>query len=86
MQIESSKYMKVFSLPLYIENLKFHSPYLKALFKTYIPRPVKLTHYLSSPIVPPKINDESCITDDMVEKFHLEIINEMKLLMKNIDY
>lgn len=77
-------YESFFTAIIY-KKFKFPIPIFKGIGPTYIPRPVKLTHYLSKPIFPPKI-DNKIVTDEMVNEFHSYIENEMNKLMNNIDY
>ncbi len=67
------------------KKFKIPVPIFKGIGASYIPRPVKLTHYLSKPIFPPPFSGEK-VPDELVDQFHLEVIEEMKSLMTNVDY
>lgn len=54
--------------------------FARGLGPTPIPRPVKLIHYLSRPMLPPKIGLEG-ITDQMISVFHMRLSRKMKQLM-----
>jgi hypothetical protein len=45
-----------------------------------IPRPIKLVHYISRPIVPPKFEGDEP-PPELIKKFHARIVRRMKLLM-----
>ncbi len=63
------------------ENLKIPFVYPKGVFNGLFPRPIKLVHYLSEPIYPPKIKTSE-ITPEVVDTFHQKIINQMNQLLK----
>ena len=60
-------------------KFKFPLPIFKGYGLSYFPRPVKLIHYLSSPIFPPPLEGD---IDSLVEDFHQQIVGEMEILMK----
>ena len=59
--------------------LKFPLPLFRGFGPTLIPRPVKLTHYISPMIWPPRLEE---ITNMEIDKFHQKVSDEMKSLMK----
>ena len=67
------------------KKFKFPLPIFKGFGPSYLPRPVKLTHYLSKPIYPPKV-EKSLITNEIVDLFHSEVVSEMESLMSKVDY
>ncbi len=48
---------------------------------TAIPQPVKLTHYLSDPIVPPSVPKSPSAAEKVVDGFHRELVQRMQMLM-----
>lgn len=55
---------------------------IRGLGPSLLPRPIKLTHYLSAPIAPPQVdlNDEAAI-EAAVEKWHSELCEEMQSML-----
>jgi 1-acyl-sn-glycerol-3-phosphate acyltransferase len=47
-----------------------------------LPRPVKLTHYLSQPIKPPRWVDDETEREHRLKKFHAELCTQMEQLLK----
>ncbi len=80
------KVYESFFTSLFYRNFKVPIPIFKGFGPTYIPRPVKLTHFISKPIYPPKINDSRDINDSLIDDFHRQIISEMNDLMDNVTY
>jgi 1-acyl-sn-glycerol-3-phosphate acyltransferase len=64
---------KTFKVPLF---------FAKGLFFSPIPKPVKLTHYLSDPILPPEMATDPDIKKDQIDKFHHELVEKMEKLME----
>ena len=67
---------------LIYRKFKFPAPIFKGFGPSYLPRPVKLNHYVSMPIYPPKINSIEDINQEMVDQFHQRVVSEMNELMK----
>lgn len=66
--------------PWVYEHLKWPLPIFRGIGLSFIPRPVKLIHYVSKPMLPPKVT-ESTIESATVE-FHAELSHEMQKLLK----
>ena len=60
-------------------KFKVPLPFFKGFGLSYLPRPVKLIHYLSKPIYPPPIVGD---IEAQVEFFHSQIVQEMEQLMR----
>jgi hypothetical protein len=56
--------------------------FAKGLGFTAIPKPVKLTHYLSEPLFPPENSTDPEVFAKRVDKFHSQVVNRMEKLMK----
>ena len=65
------------------KKLKLPFVLAKGLGPTFIPKPVKLVHYLSKPLVPPKKNPGQDDFEQRVEAFHTQVVQEMERLMKS---
>ena len=63
---------KTFKVPLFFARGVGLSP---------IPKPVKLTHYLSEPIMPPVKSEDSAEFSKQVDEFHQRLIERMDRLM-----
>lgn len=63
---------KTFKIPLF---------FAKGVGFTPIPKPVTLTHHLSSPIFPPKKSADPDELNQQVDKFHHELVEQMEKLM-----
>ena len=50
---------------------------------TPIPRPIKLTHYLSEPIEPPQWVEDELTREKVVREFHGKLVKRMKNLLKD---
>lgn len=50
---------------------------------TPLPKPVKLTHYLSKPIKPPKLSSDPKKQKAQIERFHKKIVAEMNTLLRS---
>ncbi|MCO4795286.1 MAG: acyltransferase family protein [Bacteriovoracaceae bacterium] len=61
------------------KKFRFPLPIFRGWGLSMMPRPVKLTHYLSKPIIPPKLDSENF--DIQVNTFHAHLLNEMDNLM-----
>lgn len=48
-----------------------------------LPKPVKLTHYLSKPIYPPKKKDDPAAFKRQVFNFHRRLVKEMKAMIES---
>jgi len=55
----------------------------KGLGYTPIPRPVKLTHYCSEPLVPPKWSDDEKKREKNLHSYHQHLIQVMERLMQS---
>lgn len=55
--------------------------FAKGLGFTAIPKPVKLTHYLSEPLYPPSHSDDSEVFKKRVDEFHQKVTARMEKLM-----
>ena len=76
------KVYESFITALIYKRFKFPLPIFRGIGFSLIPRPVKLTHFISRPIYPPCINDYSRIDlDKAVDEFHHEISRRMRNLM-----
>lgn len=62
-------------------KFKIPLPLFRGLGPTLIPRPVKLAHYLSAPLFPPKLNAHHNI-EEQLRFFHRRAVREMQSLMK----
>ncbi len=56
--------------------------FAKGLGFTAIPKPVKLTHYLSEPLHPPPNSKDPEVLAERVDKFHAQIVRRMEALMR----
>ena len=54
---------------------------MTGLGPTNLPKPVKVTHYLSKPIQPPPMSEDSKKFNDSVEKFHEYCQAEMRRML-----
>ena len=79
------KVYESFLTALVYKKFKFPFPLFKGIGLSYVPRPVKLTHYLSQPIYPPPI-DKDKISPEIIDEFHHKIALEMQKLMSNAEY
>jgi 1-acyl-sn-glycerol-3-phosphate acyltransferase len=48
---------------------------------TPVPRPIKLVHYLSEPIMPPPWSDDEAEREPRVERFHAQLVERMHELI-----
>ena len=62
---------------------KFRLPFFLArgLGPTPLPRPVKLVHYLSKPMYPPKKSDDPAVFKRQVYNFHRRLVQKMTALL-----
>lgn len=62
---------------------KFKLPFaiLRGLGPTPIPRPVKLIHFISEPIVPPKASKNPGTRKRQIDTFHKKLVKRMKQLI-----
>lgn len=58
------------------KHLKVPIPFVRGLGPTWIPRPVKLVHYVAPPIVPPPLDPEHF--DEQIDALHAEIVRTME--------
>lgn len=66
------------------EKLRFPIPLFRGIGPTFIPRPIQLTHYLSAPLVPPKIeNKDGEIDKNLIDHFHRQILDVATELAQN---
>lgn len=56
--------------------------FAKGLGFTAIPKPVKLTHYLSEPLYPPPYSKDPHVFNKLVEDFHHKVTERMTTLMQ----
>ena len=63
------------------QTLRIPLFFAKGLGFTAIPKPVKLTHYLSEPLYPPPYSNDPEIFKKHVEEFHLKVTARMEKLM-----
>lgn len=78
----ADRIFKVYENPLTAlayKKFKFPLPIFRGWGLSMVPRPVKLTHYLSAPIIPPKMDKENL--ELQVNTFHNVLIKEMERLM-----
>ena len=64
------KVYESFITSLMYRKFKVPVPLFKGYGLSYVPRPVKLTHYLSKPIAPPKLPSGESPSDEMIDHFH----------------
>lgn len=62
-----------FKIPLFVA---------RGLGFTPLPRPVKLTHILSEPMLPPPWSDDEDVREERVERFHAQVVARMQTLMQ----
>lgn len=68
-------------------NYKIPLFFARGLGPTPLPRPVKLVHFLSEPILPPKPSEDEMEMDKIVKKFHSMLVKRMhKLISEAIHY
>lgn len=70
--ITSNAY-KLFRIPLFFAT---------GLAYSVLPKPVKLVHYLSEPIKPPKLADSPELVERQIKRFHAKIVKRMEELTK----
>ncbi len=68
--------------PAVYKYLKLPLPVLRGLGLSLIPRPVKLTHYISKPLQPPPLRHGKDNETDVIE-FHARLVQEMRELLRN---
>lgn len=73
-------YPNLFTKLIY-KKFKLPFVFLKGLGPSTIPKPVKLTHYLSSPLIPPVVHHPADFESE-VKSFHHRIMQEMERLME----
>ena len=77
------KVYESFITSLMYRKFKVPVPLFKGYGLSYVPRPlIKLTHYLSKPITPPKLPSGESPSDEMIDHFHRTIVDKMKHLME----
>ena len=56
----------------------------RGLGPTLLPRPVELTHYLSEPLYPPKVDtSDKAALDAAVDKWHAELTELMNTMLED---
>jgi 1-acyl-sn-glycerol-3-phosphate acyltransferase len=78
----ADRIFKVYENPLTAlayKKFKFPLPIFRGWGLSMVPRPVKLTHYLSAPIIPPKMDKDNL--ELQVNTFHNVLVKEMERLM-----
>lgn len=63
------------------DTFKFPLPIAWGVGYSVLPRPIPLLHYLSEPLVPPRLADPKDI-DQAVSEFHRKVVARMQLLME----
>jgi len=66
---------------LVYKHFKFPLPIFRGFGLSLIPRPVKLVHFISAPMMPPEYQEE--IFDQQVDEFHKKILTGMDHLLQN---
>lgn len=61
-----------FKIPLFFASGLGFSP---------IPKPIELTHFLSEPMVPPKVDPDPLIFSDQLNKFHKKLVKRAQTLI-----
>ena len=75
---------KSFLTEFIYEKFRFPLPFAKgrsALFP-FLPKKIKLTHYIDGPFEPPKYVSEEDL-DIKIDEFHAFICDKMKILLSN---
>ncbi len=67
---------KTFKIPVF---------FAKGFGLSPIPKPVKLTHFLSEPMMPPANSDDPEVFNKRLEEFHHKIVDRMASLMTETD-
>ncbi|MEI6397802.1 MAG: lysophospholipid acyltransferase family protein [Pseudomonadota bacterium] len=67
---------KTFKIPVF---------FAKGFALSPIPKPVKLTHYLSEPMMPPANSEDPEVFDKRLEEYHHKIVERMASLMAESD-
>lgn len=65
------------------KNFKIPLFFASGFKNTPLPRPVKLAHYLSKPIKPPKLSSDVKKQRAQIERFHKKIVAEMNALLRS---
>ncbi len=63
------------------ENLRMPLPIVRGFGPTIIPRPVKLVHYLSEALRPPKMDADPEVNAKRLEAWHLKLTKRMQQLI-----
>lgn len=63
------------------QNFKIPLFLARGVGPTPIPRPVKLTHFLSQPIVPPKPSEDPTEFAEQVEQLHKKVVKRARMLI-----
>lgn len=63
------------------QNFKLPFALARGIGPTLTPRPVKLDHYVSDPILPPKISEDDPNFEKETDQFHIELIEKMESLL-----
>lgn len=75
---------EVYSNPLtriIYEKLRMPVPLVRGIGPSLLPRPVKLVHYISEPIKPPKLDDDPQVNEKRLELFHQKLTRRMQQLI-----
>ena len=67
--------------PFIYRHFKWPAPIARGLGLSIVPRPIKLTHVLGSPIFPPRLQGGK-IDEGAVVAFHAQLVEEMDDLMR----
>ncbi len=67
-------FYKTYKIPVFLA---------RGLGFTPIPRPVRLTHFCSEPLYPPKWSDDEKQREKSLSSFHKKLVQEMEKLMKS---
>lgn len=67
--------------PAIYENFRWPFPVLRGLGPTPVPRPVRLTHYISKPFKPPPLRGGR-VNEADVCRFHAKLVKEINKLMQ----
>lgn len=62
-------------------NFKVPLPFARGIGPTPIPRPIRLTHFLSEPMVPPVPTGDEDVDDAAARAFHGGLVERMKTLI-----
>jgi 1-acyl-sn-glycerol-3-phosphate acyltransferase len=66
---------------LIYDKLRMPLPLVRGIGPTILPRPVKLVHYISEPIKPPKLDTNPDVNEKRLDAFHLKLTKRMQQLI-----